>query len=366
MSITKMVEKKSINFREGPDCVVWEITLACNFRCLHCGVNAAYKRENELTLNECFKICEELRKIKAKVITLMGGELFLRKDWYQIAKKINSLGMKLTIVSNGFLITEKIINDLKKLNLWYVVFSLDGGNSLIHDKIRGVKGAFEKVLNAIDLSINNGIKTGIITTVHKINLFELPKIREIVLSKNGKLKWQIQVASYHGGRMKPSDRLTQEEFYFVGAFINETLAKYSFQQCPLMGAHDIGYFSSNLKFITKVNKELWGGCTAGINTLGISSNGNIKGCLSLSDKFIEGNIRNKSLVKIWNNPKSFQLNRNFNKKFLEGFCAQCKYGKICEGGCSDLACSFSGSPYNDPYCFYRIEQKYHKKNLKYL
>jgi radical SAM protein with 4Fe4S-binding SPASM domain len=158
--------------------------------------------------------------------------------------------------------------------------------------------------------------------------------------------------------MKPQDRLTLREFYFLGAFINETLSKYSFTVCPLMGAHDIGYFSKHLDKITKINKETWGGCTAGVNTLGISSNGNIKGCLSLSDQFIEGNIREESLVEIWNNPKSFTLNRNFKKHFLKGICANCKYGVLCEAGCSDLACSFSGSPYNDPYCFYRIEQSY--------
>ncbi|MBL7078488.1 radical SAM protein [Candidatus Shapirobacteria bacterium] len=356
MFIIKLADKKVYDYRQGPDCVVWEITLACNLRCVHCGVNAAFARESELSLKDCLMICQQLKEIKTKYITLMGGELFLRKDWETIARKIRQLGMKLTIVSNGWFIDRAMIKKLKELNLYHLVISLDGEEK-VHDYIRGVKGAFGRAAKAIDLGLEAGVRVGIITTLSRFNLFELKKIRRFVLDRRGALKWQVQVASCHGGRMKPQDRLSLKEFYFLGAFINETMKKYSFLACPLMGAHDIGYYSRYFDRITEYNHRFWEGCTAGVNTLGISSNGNVKGCLSLSDEFIEDNIKNRSLVEIWYDPKAFVMNRHFKKRFLKGFCAHCPHKESCEGGCSDLACSFSGSAYSDPYCFYRLEKQ---------
>jgi radical SAM protein with 4Fe4S-binding SPASM domain len=40
---------------------------------------------------------------------------------------------------------------------------------------------------------------------------------------------------------------------------------------------------------------------------------------------------------------------------LQGFCATCPHGPRCRGGCTDLAHASTGSPYNNAYCFYRLE-----------
>lgn len=51
------------------------------------------------------------------------------------------------------------------------------------------------------------------------------------------------------------------------------------------------------------------------------------------DSFIEGNLREKSLEEIWNNPHAFSYNRDFNEDMLSGKCRQCEYKKRCAGGC---------------------------------
>ncbi|UCD13833.1 MAG: SPASM domain-containing protein, partial [Thermoplasmatales archaeon] len=100
----------------------------------------------------------------------------------------------------------------------------------------------------------------------------------------------------------------------------------------------------------------WKGCWAGKRVLGIQSDGGVKGCLALSDGFIEGNIRDRNIVEIWRDPKAFSYNREFKINDLGENCRSCKYGEVCKGGCSTRSDLLTGSLHNDRYCFCRIEQ----------
>jgi radical SAM protein with 4Fe4S-binding SPASM domain len=100
----------------------------------------------------------------------------------------------------------------------------------------------------------------------------------------------------------------------------------------------------------------WCGCSAGCLTVGIEANGNVRGCLSLqSGRFVEGNLRSESLESIWRRPGSFRYTRCFRPEDLHGYCAGCEYGEICRGGCTFMAFGATGSPHNNPYCLYRVE-----------
>ncbi len=89
--------------------------------------------------------------------------------------------------------------------------------------------------------------------------------------------------------------------------------------------------------------------------IGIESNGDVKGCLSLPDAggFVEGNVRRGRLSALWRRRGAFALNREFDEGRLGGFCARCRYRDICRGGCSWTAYSHTGSCFDNPYCFYR-------------
>jgi radical SAM protein with 4Fe4S-binding SPASM domain len=101
----------------------------------------------------------------------------------------------------------------------------------------------------------------------------------------------------------------------------------------------------------------WIGCQAGITILSIRSNGDVTGCLSQQNYYNEGNIREKSIIEIWNDPNAFAYNRKFTADMLGENCKTCRYGAMCKGGCLGNSLTFTGKPYNDPYCFYKIEQE---------
>ena len=74
--------------------VVWEITLACNLKCAHCGSRAGKVRADELSTEECFDVVDQLARLGTREITIIGGEAYLRRDWIDIIARISSHGMR--------------------------------------------------------------------------------------------------------------------------------------------------------------------------------------------------------------------------------------------------------------------------------
>jgi radical SAM protein with 4Fe4S-binding SPASM domain len=318
---------------------------------MHCGSSAGNIRRNELTTSEGLKLCNDLNKLGTRLITLMGGEPFLRKDWHIFAHHIRDLGINVTIMSNGLLIDEKIISELRKIDPYAITISLDGGTANTHNSIRGVNTSFSRCMHSLDLLTEANLPTTIITTLHKKNLKELPIIRDIILNRG--IAWQVQMAT-PVGRFQKSLMLSKDEFYSAALFIASMRKNYSVKELPIIGAHNFGYYS---QILPNVQLLPWIGCQAGITAMGIQSDGGIQGCLSLPDIFIEGNIREKNIIDIWNAPSSFSYNRNFSKNNLNGDCKNCKYGKRCRGGCLTVSTSLTGKKHSDPYCLRLIEQK---------
>ncbi len=344
----------------NPDIVVWELTLQCNLKCLHCGSSAGKTRPDELSTREALQLCHDLSDIGFKGVALMGGEVFLRKDWPIVSKKIKDLGMKLSVISNGFMDVKKIVPLLARLETDCVMVGLDGASAETQDQIRRVKGSFEKTKTFMRASKKAGLMTGIITTVHKLNFKELIKIRDFVI--NEEVNWQIQEATPIG-RFPKKLMLSDKEYYSLGLFILSTQKKYASNNFSIIGVHNFGFHSSVIPNLSTY--PTWKGCYAGKTVLGIQSNGNVKGCLALSDKFIEGNIRERSIIDIWNDPNAFAYTRKFTTKDLGKNCQGCKYGKECGGGCTTRSSSTTGIAHNDPYCFYRIEKDLLNMNKAY-
>lgn len=345
-----MFKKKYI-----PYSAVLELTLQCNMKCMHCGSSAGKSRKDELTTNEWINLCNELHELGCKEVTLIGGEPFLRKNWYEIAYNIKDNGMKLSIVSNGYSIDDKVIAKLTKLKPHVVGISIDGASSKTHDSIRGVKGSFEKCKHSLIMLKEAGIPTTVVTTVHKMNLKELPELRDFLLNKG--IAWQIQIADATG-RFPKKLHVSKKDFYSIALFIASTRSKYSNKELAVSGAHCIGYHSNVLPSV--MMSPIWSGCQAGITVLGIQSNGGIKGCLSLPDAFIEGNVKEASLSHIWNDYNAFSYNRQFKKEDLNGECKECKYGKTCKGGCLAVSTSVTGKSHCNPFCLYSIEKQMEK------
>jgi radical SAM protein with 4Fe4S-binding SPASM domain len=103
--------------------------------------------------------------------------------------------------------------------------------------------------------------------------------------------------------------------------------------------------------------EHWGGCKAGINVIGIESDGVVKGCPSLpTTPYAGGNVRALSLEQIWEHAEAIRFTRDREIDELWGFCKTCYYADICRGGCSWTAHSTLGRRGNNPFCHHRVNE----------
>jgi len=346
-------------FKKIPTLLGWELTLKCNMNCMHCGSSAGEKRTTELTTNQALQICEQIKELKVKFVGITGGEAIVRKDWPIIVKRLRDYGININILSNGWAITPEIINHFKALGITTVAISIDGGIPSTHDTVRRKPGSFNKCFTALRNLKAAAIPSTVITTVHKGNFTELPLIRDKIYGLTQ--TWQIQIAVPFG-RFPKELMLSKEQFYSLAMFIASTRKQFPRKKLVILGAHSIGYHSHYIR--NTMANPVWNGCQAGISTMSIQSNGNIKGCLSLPDDFVEGNVLNRSLKEIWNDPQAFAYTRHVKKSDLHNACATCRYGSTCKGGCTTVCTSLTSHPHDNPYCLYQIEQDLFRQKKK--
>ena len=339
----------AVNYK--PNSVVWEITWKCNANCIHCGSDCVSREKpNQLTTNECLGIIKDLYRIGAKKVTLSGGDPLLREDFPILAEEIKKYNMDLAFITNGIALDDAKIKLIKELKPRSFGISIDGADEYIHDYIRGHKGCLNNALESLIKLRQVGIIPSVVTTVHKLNYPQLPLLRDMLIII-GVGAWQIQYADFIG-RMDQSFMITEAQFKKIAEFIYETQQQYG-RRIYVTGADVTGYMDDLSKKIGMTN---WQGCQAGMRVLGLGSDGSVRGCLSQQiDKYIEGNIRERSLYDIWNDPNSFSYNRNFDINTLGGYCRECGHAQICKGGCSRSATNHSDFRCNR-YCLYKISK----------
>lgn len=343
-----------------PEFCVWELTLKCNMKCKHCGSRAGKARENELTVNECLNVTEQLIALGCEQVTFIGGEVFLYEGWEKIARKLSESGLYVNLITNGFLLGDEQIAQIKSAGLTNVGISLDGMEEN-HNRIRNVNTSFEKVMDAFDILNREGIPVAIVTSLVDRNFEDLHRIYDLLVEKDIQL-WQIQIVNPMGNMADKKDLiLDPAKVPLITKFIRE---KRSEQKIMIYAGDDIGYFDENESYLRGQPGTMceWFGCQAGLRVVGIDSVGNVKGCESLySDEFIEGNLRVESLSEIWFKEGNFAYNRNFNVNMLTGSCKGCDKGTVCRGGCRGACYFTTDSKFENPYCCYPGKKKFEKK-----
>lgn len=157
---------------------VWEITLACCFSCRYCGSRGGKARKNELDTEECLRVADELRELGCRRVSLIGGEVFMRRDWKTIAGRLTDNGIAVNIITNGFIFRESLIRDLKEVNVESVSVSLDGPRE-IHDKYRQ-EGSYDRAVAAIGTLLDAGIPVSVISTLNSENVSYLPQMLSLL------------------------------------------------------------------------------------------------------------------------------------------------------------------------------------------
>lgn len=342
-----------------PRLCFWEITDACNLRCVHCEQSAGTRRPDELTTEEALRLADALAEAGVECVNLTGGEPLLRPDWPRLARRFADRGVRVVVITNGVLVDEAMVARMREAGVSGVGVSLDGERE-VHDDIRrpataGLGSVYDRALRAIDLVGASPLDLAVITQLHRRNAGRLRELHECLASRRV-AAWQLQICMPLGRLLEHTERylidpvdLPQLE-HDVAELIRDG-------RVPIRVADNLGYYGreeATLRRLPDGRAGFWTGCTAGIRTVGICSDGEVKGCPSHPRAFSAGNVRRESFRTIWEDRSRFAYNTEWREEQLVGGCIACALRRICRGGCRTMAWSVTGTIFDNPFCLQRV------------
>jgi len=148
---------------------LWELTFRCNESCVHCfnpGAShsdgqRAYRKTEELSLQEATTLLDEMKSVGVFRLLLTGGEVALRKDFFHILSEVRKRGFSVTIFTNGTLFDDEQLKTLASFYPHRVELSLYSPYSDQHDNITRLKGSFQKTVSAAEKLRDLGVVVAI-------------------------------------------------------------------------------------------------------------------------------------------------------------------------------------------------------------
>ena len=353
----------------APFMIVWNFTNMCNLRCKHCYQRADKPLPNELSLEEKLRVVDELDRAGVAAIALSGGEPTIHPHFYTVLHEIARRGMYAAVATNGWVFADiEKLEKAKRLGLRYVEVSVDSADPRKHDWFRGVSGAWERAVKALENAVKLGINHALATTITKINIGEVEDILDLAESIGVRRVVFFNFVPVGRGKdniwldLDPAER---EEFLRTifkemskrKLEIVSTAPQYGRVALQLSGGKEVAptHFYVGGDPVVKAVAEFVGGCGAGRIYAGLQPDGTLIPCVFMPVPV--GNLREKSFWEIWTQSPLLKTLRDRDK--LKGFCRDCPYRNIC-GGCRARAYGYFGDPMApDPGCIYNM--KYWKK-----
>lgn len=326
----------------APMILAWETTSACNLECLHCRASATPEpRPGELTTGEGRSLLEEVSRAGTKMVILSGGESLMRDDLFELAGWGTSLGLRMTLATNGSLITGETVIDMKKAGIARVSVSLDGVTAQMHDRFRGRAGAFDLAVEGIGLLVRKGVPVQVNTTVAAMNVAQM-KDFPTFLEGLGVMAWHVffLVPTGRGVDLEPATIMEYKGM--LDAFYQ--VYKDSRIECKATCAPQF------YRLLSEKNEPVrTKGCLAGTQFGFVSSTGIIQPCGFLQIPC--GDIREKGFCEAWTENLKLSLLRD--EGMLQGKCGRCASRPLC-GGCRARAFEVRGDLMEtDPICWYK-------------
>ncbi len=346
---------REIDVAARPILAVWEITLACDLACGHCGSRAGRARPDELSTEEALTLVDQLAELGVLEVVLIGGETYLRPDWLDIIARIAERGMEPLLTTGGRGMTAERAAAAKRAGLLSASVSLDGMQAA-HDLQRGVDGSWASAIEALRNLHEADVLISVNTQINTVSLPDLPQVLETII-EHGVHSWQIQLTVAMGRAAdRPEWILQPYDLLELFPLLGQLAARCKEADVLLWPGNNVGYFGpyeTTLRGTLPRGHHV--GCGAGVWGIGIEADGTIKGCPSMAtETWGSGNVRDARLVDIWERSAPMRYNRGRTAaSSLWGYCASCYYADVCKGGCTWTSEALLGKPGNNPMCHHR-------------
>ena len=302
----------------------WESTLRCNLKCRHCGSDCKISSLHpDMPFNDFRKV---LVRIKEKydshniMVIVSGGEPLMREDILKCGREIFNLEFPWGMVSNGRLMSPRMIDGLLGAGIHSLTISLDGFEEH-HNWMRGLPDSFSHASRAVEMLAKVPvIKFDVVTCVNNINYNTLEQFKEYLISL-GLKSWRLFTVFPVGrAAADPQLQLSREKFRGLMEFIRKTR-----KEGRIHASYGCEGFLG--EYEGDVRDHLFS-CQAGLSIASVRIDGSISACGSIRADYNQGNIYKDDFIEVWENRFQQYRNRSWMKT---GKCAACKWFRYCQG-----------------------------------
>lgn len=336
------------------------VTNECNQHCPHCWIMPAQEGHGGLgapSLSDYLGFIDAARPLGLKYVKVTGGEPLLRRETFSILQHTAQAGISSTLETNAMLIGGEEVSFLAQHKI-HVGLSLDGASAEVHDRRRGLIGAFERTMHGLGLLAAVGVPFTVTCAVSRGNLGEIEKILELLseVETQSQITFKINPIVPMGRALsitQRADTLEPHELLQLAETVGrQLLPRFSRYGLRIMLQLEPAFFPIDVMLH---GRGLMCAHHCGfLNLISVLADG----CISLCGvgytqrQLAMGNIRNNyNLMELWNTHPTLAETRRTVRRRLTGACAHCLFHPICLGGCRAAAITADGSlASSSPWC----------------
>ncbi|PAE42381.1 TIGR04053 family radical SAM/SPASM domain-containing protein [Bacillus sp. 7884-1] len=369
---------KKIDYDVNPFIVIWEVTRACQLKCVHCRADAQLTPDpRELTHEEGINLIDQIYEMDNPMLVFSGGDCMMREDLFELADYAVKKGMRVSMTPSATPnVTKEKMQRAKEVGLSRWGLSLDAPTAEIHDKFRGVPGSFDLTIEKIKYLNELGMPLQINTVISRYNYDHLEEMSKLV-EELGAVMWYIFLLVPTGrGQMDACISPAEHEKVFrwlyqlskTAPYDIKTTAAQHYRRVVLQEkARDHVIEKGEIRYEDSITTDFASmhdglkrapkGVNDGNGFAFVNHIGDVmpSGLLPI----VGGNIRDTPLAEIYRESKVFKdLRKPDNYK---GKCGVCEYNKICGGSRSRTYAVTGDYMESEPFCVY-IPQTMRKKS----
>ncbi len=305
------LEKDVLNcFRTGEQLcsATIELTYKCNERCRHCYVSEENKKE--LDTQQVKHLIDGLAELDVFNLVFTGGEIFTRKDAFEILEYAYVKHFLIDIFTNGTLLEGEDYLRLKAIWPRSIHFSLYSHIAGKHDAVTRVPGSFEKTMKSIKACSLIGIPVNIKCPVFAETIDDVEGLVRLANALDVSIELGKNITPKKNGDMSPVKMSVQDES------ASRTLTN---QMDSL-----ICFVPSSKPYKRAAIDKL---CGAGDRSVSINPYGEVFPCSML--QICLGDVKTQEIKDIWNHSEALKNWRTINKRSLKKGCDGCDYLDQC-------------------------------------
>jgi radical SAM protein with 4Fe4S-binding SPASM domain len=293
-----------------PLSVQLDLTYRCNEKCVHCYLD--HDDHGEMTTAEIKHLLREMAEAGVFILTLSGGEIFMRKDFFEILECARALTFCIKLKTNAVLIREAQAARIRELGVESIQVSIYSYRPEVHDAITKVPGSLRRSVDAIRFLKSQGLKVIIANVLMTENMHDYHGVRALADELGTECTLDPTVTPMMDGDRSVLE-LNAGESALRTLFRDETFVGNAEEFCALPSPPD---------------EETMGSlpCGAGHTACYVSPYGEFYPCVQFPLSC--GNVRQQRFIDIWRDSEQLKEVRSIRLRDLSS-CSQCKHGSTC-------------------------------------